>query len=806
MTQHTPPNHSAKLIKNSSNNFPLQNILPVFWLSVVVVLLVATAFIFNRGLQIETNLLSLLPSFKEEVLLQKSAERFSSQVSRRLFFLVGNKSEKDSRSAALKLAELFENSTHFSSVQVEVKSQQLKAWFDFYFPYRYQIMSGEMRNLLNQQDAAEQLLLGLQKQLYSPLPLYSAQLLKDDPLLFFPAFLASLPKPPGKLEVIDGMLTVRENGMNYILVNVSLSDDPLKISLQPQISRQITQALTVVESEISGTSILSSGVFRFVAAASAEAQREVSSIGLGSLIGIFILMLLTFRSPRQILVAVLPIVIGILAAFTVSSFVFPKLHLLTLVFGASLIGVSIDYAFHYLVKHRMSTVDWNGWLGLKAVFSAVTMGLITSILGYAGFYLTPFPALQQIAVFSSVGLLAAYGTVVCWFPVLMKDPPEAVASKPLTMLPVSWFLSFFNKLPRQSFMTVGMLLVGVGCVFSLLSVQYNDDIRALENLSPELKSEEEKIRSLTGGLDISRFIVVRGGTVEELLQRQEKATLLLKNYAESNILASGESKLYFQSLAPFLVSKKTQTENLGLSKNVFIDGTQKITQGLAELGFEADSGKRLIAEVSQAQQSFTVKQWLESPVSEALRHLWLGQIDSEYVSLIMLSNGHDPEEISSMFQQLSGVEYINQLERFSALFKLYREETTRFVALAYGIVFMFLLWKYRFRKAVIILLPPALATLLTFSIMTISGQSLNIFNIVAALLILGIGVDYTIFFAESKNEAEATGLAIMLSAFTTLLSFGLLFLSQTPALASIGLTITLGISFSLLLSPLARTT
>jgi len=211
-------------------------------------------------------------------------------------------------------------------------------------------------------------LLGLQKQLYSPLPLYSAQLLKDDPLLFFPAFLASLPKPPGKLEVIDGMLTVRENGMNYILVNVSLSDDPFKISLQPQISRQITQALTVVESEISGTSILSSGVFRFVAAASAEAQREVSSIGLGSLIGIFILMLLTFRSPRQILVAVLPIVIGILAAFTVSSFVFPKLHLLTLVFGASLIGVSIDYAFHYLVKHRMSTADWNGWLGFESGF------------------------------------------------------------------------------------------------------------------------------------------------------------------------------------------------------------------------------------------------------------------------------------------------------------------------------------------------------------------------------------------------------------------------------------------------------
>jgi len=804
MTQLTPPNHSPNLNKNSSNSFPLRNFLPVFWLSIVVVLLVSTAFIFNRGLQIETNLLSLLPSFKEEILLQKSAERFSNQVSRRLFFLVGNKSEKDSRSAALKLAGKFEKSEYFNSVQAEVKNRQLKAWYEFYFPYRHQIIAAEIRNLLNQEDASEQLLLRLQKLLYSPLPLYSAQILKDDPLLFFPSFLASLPKPPGKLEVIDGMLTARESGMSYILVNVKLSDDPFKISHQLQISRYIKQVVEAVESEIYGTKILSSGVFRYAAAGTAEAQREVSSIGLGSLIGILVLMLLTFRSPRQIIVAFLPIVVGIFAAFTVSSVIFPKLHLLTLVFGASLIGVSIDYAFHYLVKHRMSTDDWNGWAGLNAVYSAVTMGLITSILGYAGFYLTPFPVLQQIAVFSSVGLLAAYGTVVCWFPVLMKNPPK-YASQPLTMLPVYWFLRLFSNLPRQSFMTAGLLLVGVGCVLNLMSVQYNDDIRALENLSPELKTEEEKIRRLIGGLDISRFIVVRGETVEELLQLQEKATLLLKKYAKTNILTSGDRQIYFQSLAPFLVSRKTQTENLSLSRMVFIDETETIAQGLADLGFEDDIGKRLIEEVSQPEQYFTASQWLESPVSEPLRHLWLGQIDSEYVSLIMLSNGHDPEAVKSLFRLLPGVEYINQLERFTALFKLYREETTRFVALAYIIVFIFLLWKYHFRKAVIILVPPALATLLTFSVLTFSGQSLNIFNIVSALLILGIGVDYTIFFAESKNGAEETGLAIMLSALTTLLSFGLLFLSQTPALASVGLTITLGIGFAFVLSPLART-
>ena len=104
------------------------------------------------------------------------------------------------------------------------------------------------------------------------------------------------------------MLTARESGMSYILVNVKLSDDPFKISHQLQISRHIKQVIEAVESEIYGTRILSSGVFRFAAAGTAEAQREVSSIGLGSLIGILVLMLLTFRSPRQIIVAFLPIV------------------------------------------------------------------------------------------------------------------------------------------------------------------------------------------------------------------------------------------------------------------------------------------------------------------------------------------------------------------------------------------------------------------------------------------------------------------------------------------------------------------
>ena len=149
--------------------------------------------------------------------------------------------------------------------------------------------------------------------------------------------------------------------------------------------------------------------------------------------------------------------------------------------------------------------------------------------------------------------------------------------------------------------------------------------------------------------------------------------------------------------------------------------------------------------------------------------------------------------------------YLNQVERISSLFRQYREALTKLVALSYLLVLGLLIWKYRLRKAVKIIGSPVLATLLTFALFSITGQPVNLLHIVSSFLILGIGVDYTIFFTAGHHAASATGLAVLLSAITTLLSFGLLFLSQTPALEAVGLTVALGIGFALLLSPLALT-
>ena len=69
------------------------------------------------------------------------------------------------------------------------------------------------------------------------------------------------------------------------------------------------------------------------------------------------------------------------------------------------------------------------------------------------------------------------------------------------------------------------------------------------------------------------------------------------------------------------------------------------------------------------------------------------------------------------------------------------------------------------------------------------------------MLVLGFGVDYTVFLAEA--EEPSTLLGVLLAGFATLLSYGLLALSQTPALRGFGLTLGIGVLVSLLLSNLA---
>ena len=151
---------------------------------------------------------------------------------------------------------------------------------------------------------------------------------------------------------------------------------------------------------------------------------------------------------------------------------------------------------------------------------------------------------------------------------------------------------------------------------------------------------------------------------------------------------------------------------------------------------------------------------------------------------------------------LSGVTFVDKAGSVSQRFGEYRQFGAQWLPLAFLLVYGVLCLRYGLRQAGWMLLPTLLAMMLSLSAFGYLGIPLTLFNLMALMLVLGVGVNYSVFLREGGVHAAATLAGVVLSAGTTLLSFGLLAFSSLPALSGFGLTLLLGIGCASLLAPM----
>jgi predicted exporter len=204
--------------------------------------------------------------------------------------------------------------------------------------------------------------------------------------------------------------------------------------------------------------------------------------------------------------------------------------------------------------------------------------------------------------------------------------------------------------------------------------------------------------------------------------------------------------------------------------------------------------------------------WLASPAAAAARSLWIGAVPrrddgTAFASVVMLRGVRDVAslpDIASSADGLPGVRWVDQVQSVSALLGRYRHTMGLLLIAGHAAVLLALMLRYG-RRAWRAWIPTAVATLGTLALLALFGQPLQLFNVLALALLLGIGIDYGIFLLERENaDAGSAWLAVVLGAASTWLSFGLLALSSTPALRSFGLTLLFGILIVWFVAPFYR--
>jgi len=769
------------------SSFTRSSLSLVVWIAVLLAASVTVVSQTSNEKWLKSNVFELLPAADYDPLTDIATQTVDRELGTRLLFFIGHSSRDIARLAADSLGEKMLEHRLIESVTTRVDENKYSAIANFYHPYRRQILS--QQQLARAADDASGIERSAIAAMYSPLG--GASGLATDPFFLFPDSLQALQPSGTSLNLDDGYLWAEREGRDYIFVMASLTSPTLSIAEQESLARYLNAAIASALSSEPELDFLRTGFSFYAHEATKSAKGEVSTIGVGSLIGLLLLVIATFKSLRPLSLIVISILSGCLVALAATLSIFGYVHLFTLVFGASLIGVSVDYSFHYVTDDAFGGEDWTPKKGLRNIFMGITLGLLTSILAYLALTIAPFPGLQQLAIFSTAGLIGAYLTLICVCGFWRRR--MAVNTGSVILRGAVRYLGLWQRSrPGNQYILIAGLAVII--VFAYKTIEINDDVTVLQAQSVELKRQESAIQQLLGIAQAGTFLLVSASTDEELLQLEEELRTELDSMIGTDALSG------YQAMSRWVPSQARQTR----SYSAYLELIGSRLPGYFEtLGVDEDTTESTIAQLSEEMQPLDIASWLAHPASAEFRNLRLDAAGDGSASIILLYGVQNLDSLSAMTADYPSVNIVNKARELSGLFGQYRARVVQVLAAAYLIILVGLAMRYGFRQSAVLLIPPVFAGLLALIVISAMGETLNLFNFLAMILVLGIGIDFTLFLAEARGELSSTIFAITLSALTTMISFGLLALSSTYAVHSFGVTVLVGIACAYLLCPLA---
>jgi predicted exporter len=742
------------------------------------------------GLPVETDLLALLPTDARQPRVEEAIRRMADAGSREVVLLVGADDGERAVRAADAAAAKLSSAPGMGRVVSRIEGDLLSEAQATYLPHRYALLTSDQREALeHQSDAA--LVAQAARALYAPVGPPRLAPLAADPLGLFSGFLLDR-AAASALRPERNHLVVHEGQRTFVAVLAQLDRGGMSMGDQ-QAQVRAVDAATQAAREAGAQEVLRAGYVFHAAAAAAQAEHEMSTIGFGSAAGILVLILLAFRSPRSLALVALPVVVGIVCALGYSLLLMPKLHLLTLVFGTSIIGVAVDYPILFL-SGRLAEGEWSFAARRTAVLPPLATAVATSLLAYAALAALPFPILRQMGCFALIGLASAWLTALLWVPPLSRRlPPLSDGRLPALLLGAQ------RRWPRVGRNVLGatLVLLSLAAVAGLLRLRVDDDVHGLYAKDATLVAQQERVERLLRLPSAGQFFLLSAPDAEHLLQTDEALSAALEPLLTDGTLSG------FQAISRFVPSARRQREDAALERRRLYAPGAVVDQLFATLGDPA-LAQEARAQMERAASPLTLSSWLASPLSTPFRALWLGEEGSGVGAVVTVSGVAGASalaRLSTVAKGLPGVRFVDHPKAVSTTLGTFRVRLTWMMAVGYALIAFGLWLRYR-KDAWRVLLPTLLACLFTFGAFGWFHVPLNLFCIFGLLLSLDMGVDYGVYMQErGAGDFRISVLSASLAALSTLLAFGLLALSHTPAMRGFGLTVLLAIGGAWLLAP-----
>ena len=505
------------------------------------------------------------------------------------------------------------------------------------------------------------------------------------------------------------------------------------------------------------------------------------------------MLLAIYRSPRVLLLGLLPVASGALAGIAVVSLAYGGVHGITLGFGATLIGEGVDYAIYLFTQIAPAA---GPQATLRRIWPTLRLGVITSICGFSAMLLSGFPGLAQLGLFSIAGLVVAVSVTRWVLPELLPPGFRARATATLS----TRLAAVAQRAPRLRYPLIAVVVAAVLFLLIQRGPLFTDELLSLSPIAASDRQLDEQLRGDIGAPDVRHLVVITAPDQEGALQGSEKIGAILQALIDRGALAG------FESPAVYLPSVATQRARQdALPAQPTLRGElQAAMQGLP---FRAGLFDPFLHDVEAAKQQPLLDRAALKGTNLALKvdSLLVGRSRGS-AAMLPLRGVADSQAIAREIAAATGVEAVVLDLKIASdeLYQSYRREVVRNSLAGAGAIVLFLLLALRSPRRVLdVLAPLAGAVVITTAAIVMGGRPLSIFHLVGLLLVVAVGSNYSLFFEHptaTDEDRERTLVSLLFANVATVIGFGLLSFSSVPVLHAIGSTVAIGAVLSLVFS------
>ncbi len=572
------------------------------------------------------------------------------------------------------------------------------------------------------------------------------------------------------------------------------------IDAQQQDLAAIGDAFAAAKRDVSGAAdarLVESGPAVFAVRTRVSMQRDATHFSLIATAVVAALLLFAYRSLRALLLGLLPVASGALAGIAAVALGFGFVHGITLGFGVTLIGESVDYAIYLFTQTDPGT---SPAATLSRIWPTLRLGMATSIAGFSAMLFSSFTGFAQLGLFSIIGLAVALAVTRWVLPALVPRefaaPSARFFAAPLLLLMVR---------ARQLRLPVLLLtLIAAALLLFHHGGFWQQDLAALSPIPAADQALDRALRHDLGAPDVRYLVVLTAPDEQKALQASARVSTMLGGFEAQGALAGFEAP---DRILPSDAAQRARQAALPPPEIL----QARLQEASVDLPFRSEIFAPFLRDAAAARGAPLLTADALPPALKLQFASMLVERNGEWIAVLTLSGVHDAARIAASIAGLRqpGVAFVDLKHESDQLLRTYQREAAGLALVGSFVILFLLLASLRSLRRVFAVVAPLVASVVvTAALLTFGGQKLSIFNLVGLLLIVAVGSNYALFFERQRREQEhrerSTG-SLALANLCTDFGFGILSFSGIPVLHDIGITVACGTFLGLIFSAILST-